>query len=144
MCVFCFFLMFRRPPRSTRTTHSFPTRRSSDLSTRSAEVAGLRRRPLAPSDEDLYCRLYTDPGVMRHVGPPLARGAASCAFGSLLRQQAIDPPRSRHWVLVSRDDGGALGLMDWLPDTGDPGSAEARVLRSGECRLGEGGVSTCK
>src|SRR3546814_12937819 len=32
-CVFTlvFFLMIRRPPRSTRTTHSFPTRRSSDL-----------------------------------------------------------------------------------------------------------------
>src|SRR3546814_8933629 len=28
-----FFLMIRRPPRSTRTDHSFPTRRSSDLST---------------------------------------------------------------------------------------------------------------
>src|SRR3546814_16785555 len=26
-----FFLMIRRPPRSTRTAHSFPTRRSSDL-----------------------------------------------------------------------------------------------------------------
>src|SRR3546814_16296860 len=26
-----FFLMIRRPPRSTRTDHSFPTRRSSDL-----------------------------------------------------------------------------------------------------------------
>src|SRR3546814_17419646 len=30
-CVYVFFLMIRRPPRSTRTTHSFPTRRSSDL-----------------------------------------------------------------------------------------------------------------
>src|SRR3546814_7374233 len=28
-----FFLMIRRPPRSTRMTHSFPTRRSSDLVT---------------------------------------------------------------------------------------------------------------
>src|SRR3546814_12602782 len=117
-------------------------------STRSAEVAGLRLRPLAPSDEDLYCRLYTDPGVMRHVGPPLARGAASCAFGSLLRQQAIDPPRSRHWVLVSREAGGALGLMAWLPEPGDPGSAEVGVLLavgaqgrggSAERRVGEGG-----
>src|SRR3546814_15367546 len=27
-----FVLMRRRPPRATRTTHSFPTRRSSDLS----------------------------------------------------------------------------------------------------------------
>src|SRR3546814_19430117 len=32
LCVhYFFFLMIRRPPRSTRTTHSFPTRRSSDL-----------------------------------------------------------------------------------------------------------------
>src|SRR3546814_14396819 len=29
-----FFLMIRRPPRSTRTEHSFPTRRSSDLARR--------------------------------------------------------------------------------------------------------------
>src|SRR3546814_10326902 len=29
-----FFLMLRRPPRSTRTDHSFPTRRSSDLHTK--------------------------------------------------------------------------------------------------------------
>src|SRR3546814_15139554 len=27
----CFFFMIRRPPRSTRMTQSFPTRRSSDL-----------------------------------------------------------------------------------------------------------------
>src|SRR3546814_12937356 len=30
--LFFFFLRIRRPPRSTRLTHSFPTRRSSDLS----------------------------------------------------------------------------------------------------------------
>src|SRR3546814_19306234 len=34
LCVWCFFfLMIRRPPRSTRTDTSFPTRRSSDLVT---------------------------------------------------------------------------------------------------------------
>src|SRR3546814_10485176 len=38
-----FFLMIRRPPRSTRTAHSFPTRRSSDLHTdRSASSAGAQ------------------------------------------------------------------------------------------------------
>src|SRR3546814_20632492 len=31
MCMLVFFLMIRRPPRSTRLSHSFPTRRSSDL-----------------------------------------------------------------------------------------------------------------
>lgn len=87
----------------------------------------LHLRPLSPSDEGLYCRLYMDPGVMRHVATPLSRGAASRAFGSLLRQQAIGP-RSRHWVLVPREGGDALGLMAWLPDPGDPGSAEVGVL----------------
>src|SRR3546814_2374253 len=31
MSILFFFLRIRRPPRSTRLTHSFPTRRSSDL-----------------------------------------------------------------------------------------------------------------
>src|SRR3546814_11047452 len=34
-----FFLMIRRPPRSTRLTHSFPTRRSSDLAIPGIAVA---------------------------------------------------------------------------------------------------------
>src|SRR3546814_20656884 len=32
--LFFFFLMIRRPPRSTRTDNSFPTRRSSDLNSK--------------------------------------------------------------------------------------------------------------
>src|SRR3546814_15094637 len=57
LCVlylFFFFLMIRRPPRSTRTTHSFPTRRSSDLRTntgrRSAGEAG-RKVPAGDHDD---------------------------------------------------------------------------------------------
>src|SRR3546814_5248284 len=34
LVIYVFLLMIRRPPRSTRTEHSFPTRRSSDLSLR--------------------------------------------------------------------------------------------------------------
>src|SRR3546814_13102498 len=46
MTLFFFFLMIRRPPRSTRTDTSFPTRRSSDLHhphgdcTRAADFGG--------------------------------------------------------------------------------------------------------
>src|SRR3546814_8693186 len=43
-----FFLMKRRPPRSTRTTHSFPTRRSSELKRRrrsARQMAGRKSRP---------------------------------------------------------------------------------------------------
>src|SRR3546814_18215982 len=40
--------MIRRPPRSTLLTHSFPTRRSSDLAAVSAQ---LRDVPKGPSDK---------------------------------------------------------------------------------------------
>src|SRR3546814_13849203 len=39
--IYVFFLMIRRPPRSTRLTHSFPTRRSSDLTTLLRSINGL-------------------------------------------------------------------------------------------------------
>src|SRR3546814_3737852 len=55
-----FFLMIRLPPRSTRTTHSFPTRRSSDL-------AGIIRTP-----EGLK-RLLDDPH-------PIAQLIGACAL----------------------------------------------------------------
>src|SRR3546814_9889029 len=50
--------MIRRPPRSTRTTHSFPTRRSSDLLDDQAAFAdtaklALRHLDLIHSDEPL-------------------------------------------------------------------------------------------
>src|SRR3546814_19504484 len=40
MCVF--FLMIRRPPRSTRTDTLFPTRRASDLYNENQDVAPLQ------------------------------------------------------------------------------------------------------
>src|SRR3546814_12888763 len=43
MLTFIFFLMIRRPPRSTRMTHSFPTRRSSDLVATAAARPHQRR-----------------------------------------------------------------------------------------------------
>jgi RimJ/RimL family protein N-acetyltransferase len=96
----------------------------------------LHLRPLAPSDERLYCGLYTDPVVMRHVAEPLAPEAAQRAFRAVLRQLAADPPQSRYWILSPRAGGDDLGLMAWVPDRDDAGSAEVGVLLVGpaECR----------
>src|SRR3546814_4496441 len=44
--VLCVFLLRRRPPRSTRTTHSFPTRRSSDLWTPEGNAMKLKMKTL--------------------------------------------------------------------------------------------------
>src|SRR3546814_8297972 len=57
--------MIRLPPRSTRTTHSFPTRRSSDLGrSQSSSPSDVRARDLgAPMTEllrDLTTRVQID------------------------------------------------------------------------------------
>jgi [ribosomal protein S5]-alanine N-acetyltransferase len=88
----------------------------------------LHLRALSSSDERLYCGLYTDPHVMRHVAAPLSPEAAKRAFSAVLEQLAADPPKARYWVLGSHEGLGDLGLMAWVPDPGDAGSAEVGVV----------------
>src|SRR5210317_1877778 len=53
--VFCvFFLMIRRPPRSTPYPHSFPTRRSSDLGGGSSSISSVGQH------------FYVSPDRMQH------------------------------------------------------------------------------
>jgi RimJ/RimL family protein N-acetyltransferase len=100
----------------------------------------LHLRPLASSDERLYCSLYTDPDVMRHIADPLTPAAAQRAFSAVLQQLAADPPRARYWILCRRDDGGDIGLMAWVPDCNDAGSAEVGVVLAG-CEVCRGYAS---
>lgn len=96
----------------------------------------LHLRPLSRADERLYCSLYTDADVMRHVAEPLTPEAARRAFQAVLRQLAAVPPQSRYWILAPRTGGDDLGLMAWVPDRDDSGFAEVGVLLAGsaECR----------
>jgi len=88
----------------------------------------LHLRPLAQGDEQLYCSLYTDAEVMRHVSAPLAPEAAERAFRAVLRQLAAEPPQSRYWILAPREGGAELGLMACVPDRDEAGSAEVGLL----------------
>ena len=96
----------------------------------------LHLRPLAQGDERLYCGLYTDAEAMRHVSAPLTPEAAERAFRAVLRQLAAEPPQSRYWILAPREGGADLGLMAWVPDRDDAGSAEVGLLLVGpaQCR----------
>ncbi len=94
-------------------------------------TARLHLRALSPPDERLYCSLYTNPHVMRHVAQPLSPAAAKRAFSAVLAQLAADPPRARYWILGSQEELGDLGLMAWVPDPGDVGSAEVGVVLAG-------------
>lgn len=73
----------------------------------------LHLRPLGEADEPLYCRIYTDPELMRHVGAPLTLTAAQRSFGVACRQ-AMWPTNRPWWVMSERDshtDIGVLGLV---------------------------------
>lgn len=96
----------------------------------------LLLRPLRREDETLYCALYTDPGVMRHVVEPLAMAAARRAFDAVMRQLAAVPPRAHYWILAPRGAGVDLGLMALVPDRDDDTSAEVGVLLTdpAQCR----------
>src|SRR3546814_13112315 len=75
-----FFFMVRRPPRSTRMTHSFPTRRSSDLDGLehdAVRVACLRRQ---------VEQHRVDPGVGQVRGDQRAHDAGAEHRGPTYKQ----------------------------------------------------------
>jgi RimJ/RimL family protein N-acetyltransferase len=96
----------------------------------------LHLRTLSRADERLYCSLYTDAGVMRHVTEPLTPEAAQRAFQAVLRQMAVVPAQSCYWILAPRAGGDDFGVMALVPDHGGAESAEVGVLLVGsaECR----------
>ena len=81
-------------------------------------------RPLAPVDRAFWCAAYTDPALMRQVGPPLAPAAAERSFRAALAANAGAEPAMAYWVVHLRmadKDIGLLGL-------------------TGRCESGEGEV----
>jgi [ribosomal protein S5]-alanine N-acetyltransferase len=77
------------------------------------DTARLHLRPLGEGDEDLYCRLYTDPALMRNIADPLTSEAAQRSFRSACRQQS---PQPRRWIIHERTGHHAIGLLGLIPD----------------------------
>src|SRR3546814_2519294 len=91
--------MIRRPPRSTRTDNSFPTRRSSDLDA-NGQVRALFGRKI----EGLSAEL---PAVAPRVsGAQALASAKRAALGSRLLAMRVQAEKSRQVVFVG-DDGRA-------------------------------------
>ena len=88
----------------------------------------LRLRLLQPSDGALYCALYTDPGVMAQVGPPLSAEAAKRGFAVARRRNGDPGATERRWAVLGLDSGEAMGLLALLRDPRDPGNAELGVM----------------
>src|SRR3546814_14660091 len=100
-CLYFFFLMIRRPPRSTRLTHSFPTRRASDLHYVQPGVGhygvfnGTRwRTEIQPRVRDMIRTTAFERGRVRPGRT--ARRAATQSSGALLLLRPLGGPVAPH------------------------------------------------
>ena len=78
--------------------------------TRRDRQARVRLRSLTESDQDLFCDLYTNPTVMRLIGPPLTRAAALRSFRRALALTRETPMARRFYAIVAAGSDDVLGL----------------------------------
>lgn len=96
----------------------------------------LAWRDLRTIDRDLWLALYTDPGTMRFIGPPLSSEVAGRSFGQAL--DATSRGEGVHQVLVGRG-AGPIGLGLLAPVRSPQGVAEVEVgIMLAECHRGRG------
>lgn len=86
----------------------------------------LQLRPFAEGDLGLYAGLFSDPDVMRAVGPPFAPDRAARAAEASLRHQRDPCGRFRHWVIEHPE--GTAGLLGL--------ALRSEAWRAGEAELG--------
>lgn len=68
-------------------------------------------RPLEEGDEALYCHLYTDPEVMRHIGAPMSLEAAQRSFLKARVLAAQTAPSMQLWIITERGSPAGVGLL---------------------------------
>ena len=71
----------------------------------------LHFRPLDEGDEALYCHLYTDPVLMRHIAAPLSVEAAQRCFHKACALATQQDPSMQLWVITERGSSAGLGLL---------------------------------
>src|SRR3546814_15616085 len=120
--------MIRRPPRSTRTTHSFPTRRSSDLRLPDLIDRAGRGEQAVDTDMPLASKFGTLPSRPRQARPSafltIMEGCDKfCTYCVVPYTRGAEISRS------------CSAILD---------EAKALVDRSEERRVGKECVSTCR
>jgi RimJ/RimL family protein N-acetyltransferase len=97
-----------------------------DLSTFDSER--LRMRLLEEGDEALYCALYTDPELMRHIAAPMTIEAAQRSFRTACKAQS---PHKQRWIIQVRGEAAAVGLVALFAEDD---AAEMGVMLLGEAQ----------
>lgn len=91
------------------------------------ETARLLMRPVCVDDEDFYCRCYTDPLLMEHIGEPLTREAALRSFTAALKKATGISDRRYTWVMQEKGVGAAVGLLAMFCDEAKPDPVYAEL-----------------
>jgi len=100
------------------------------------ETPRLDLRPLGPADKALYCRLHTDPEVMRHIAAPLSAEAAQAAFQRVIALNRPSLPSMQVWVLNEREPSTDIGILALIRHAKAPDALEigAMLLVEGQGR----------
>jgi [ribosomal protein S5]-alanine N-acetyltransferase len=89
------------------------------------DTARLHLRPIGELDEALYCHLYRDPELMRHIAAPMTLEAARRSFDAAVRQQATTRQR---WIVCEKNRTAGIGLVGLSVDTVEADVAEIGVM----------------
>lgn len=111
-----------------------PGARRAGVSMKAFATQRLRVRPLCPHDEALYCRLYTDPGTMRHIGAPLSAAAALRNFQKACGLASRPEPAMALWIIDEKDSGAAVGLLARVRHGDVRDMAELGIMLTAEAR----------
>lgn len=88
----------------------------------------LHGRLVDERDRDFYRALYTDPAMMVHIGPPLARDAADALHAKVCAWNRETPMRARYWRMALHDTDEAVGMQSILRSDDAPRSVELGLM----------------
>ncbi|MFL6591091.1 MAG: GNAT family N-acetyltransferase [Luteimonas sp.] len=72
----------------------------------------LHLRPMDDSDGAFYCRLYTDPELMRHIATPMSPERAHRSFHAAMKQQG---DARMIWIITEHGGEAACGILGVFP-----------------------------
>lgn len=94
----------------------------------SFETPRVKARLLCEDDLDLYLALYTDPEVMRYIGPVMGREEAGAVFSRVLNENRRSDAKGRYWALKHRRTGQWLGQAALVRDAAVTARAEVGIM----------------
>ncbi|MBX3713907.1 MAG: GNAT family N-acetyltransferase [Lysobacter sp.] len=104
-----------------------------DPSDLSFETPRVKARLLCEDDLDLYLALYTDPEVMRYIGPVMGREDVLAVFEKSLGHNRRLGVRALYWRVFDRsNDDASVGLASLVREIRDGGAADVGLMLSSD------------